>query len=125
SFCIQALELHRPRKESARYRCKCHKSAIHQCETLAVEDASNFAVTKLGEAMARSPEARDDEQQAGIQAILRELPEDHPARQAHRAGADTTELTQLVDREDLLEKLNQAWQDWYMRRLRRQRLGSA
>ena len=30
-------------------------------------------------------------------------------------------LINLVDREDLAEKLNQAWQDWYTRRLLRQR----
>jgi hypothetical protein len=48
-----------------------------------------------------------------IQAILRELPEDHPAREAYRAGADPTRLITLVDREDLVEKLNQAWLDWY------------
>jgi hypothetical protein len=60
-----------------------------------------------------------------ILAILRELPEDHPAREAYRAGADATRLINLVEREDLVEKLNQAWQDWYTGRLHRQRLGSA
>lgn len=79
----------------------------------------------MGEGMARPREGRDDEQKAAIQAILCELPEDHPARQAYRAGADPIELTHLVDREDLVEKLNDAWLDWYTRRLRRQRLGSA
>lgn len=73
--------------------------------------------------MPKSTEARYDEQKAAIQAILRELPEDHPARQAYRAGADPIELTQLVDREDLVEKLNDAWLDWYSRRLKRQRAG--
>jgi hypothetical protein len=73
----------------------------------------------------RLHEARDDEQKAAIQAILCELPEDHPAREAYAAGADTIQLTYLVDREDLVEKLNQAWLDWYSRRLRRQRRGSA
>jgi hypothetical protein len=73
----------------------------------------------------RSHEARDDEEMAAIQAILCELPEDHPAREAYAAGADPIQLTYLVDREDLVEKLNQAWLDWYSRRLRRQRKGSA
>jgi hypothetical protein len=73
----------------------------------------------------RSHEARDDEEMAAIQAILCELPEDHPAREAYAAGADPIQLTYLVDREDLVEKLNQAWLDWYSRRLRRQRRGSA
>jgi hypothetical protein len=75
--------------------------------------------------MARPSEARDDEQRAAFQAILGELPEDHPAREAYRAGADPMRLINLVDREDLAEKLNQAWQDWYTRRLLRQRQGSA
>ena len=73
----------------------------------------------------RSHEARDDEEMAAIQAILCELPQDHPAREAYAAGADPIQLTYLVDREDLVEKLNQAWLDWYSRRLRRQRKGSA
>jgi hypothetical protein len=75
--------------------------------------------------MARSDEARDDEQTAAILAILGELPEDHPAREAYEAGADPIQLMSLVEREDLVEKLNQAWLDWYTRRLRRQRRGSA
>jgi hypothetical protein len=70
--------------------------------------------------MARSREARDSER-AAIQAILGELPKDHPAREAYDAGADPTRLMNLVDREDLVEKLNEAWLDWYTRRLRLQR----
>ena len=75
--------------------------------------------------MARSQWARDDDARAAIQAVLRELPEDHPAREAYRAGADPTRLITLVDREDLVEKLNQAWLDWYSTRLRQQRAGGA
>lgn len=75
--------------------------------------------------MAGWNEARDDGARAAIQAILHELPEDHPAREAYRAGADPIRLINLVEREDLAEQLNQAWQDWYTRRLLRQRLGSA
>jgi len=76
--------------------------------------------------MARSHGAHDDnEARAAIQAILGELPEDHPAREAYRAGADPIRLINLVDREDLAEKLNQAWLDWYSTRLRQQRAGSA
>jgi len=71
--------------------------------------------------MARPTQVHDDEQRAAIQAILGELPKDHPAHEAYKAGADPIELTYLVDREDLVEKLNQAWLDWYARRLRRQR----
>ena len=71
--------------------------------------------------MARPNQAHDDEQRSAIQAILGELPRDHPAREAYEAGADAIELTHLVDREDLAEKLNQAWLDWYARRLQRQR----
>jgi hypothetical protein len=66
-------------------------------------------------------EARDNEERAAIQTILHELPESHPAREAYEAGADAIELMSLVDREDLAEKLNQAWLDWYSRRLQRQR----
>ena len=68
---------------------------------------------------------QDHEARVAIRAILRELPEDHPAWEADRAGADVTRLINLVEREDLVEKLNQAWQDWYTGRLQRQRLGSA
>jgi hypothetical protein len=75
--------------------------------------------------MARSQWARDDDARAAIQAVLRELPEDHPAREAYRAGADPTRLITLVDRDDLVEKLNQAWLDWYSTRLRQQRAGGA
>jgi hypothetical protein len=73
----------------------------------------------------RLHEARDDEQKAAIQAILCELPEDHPAREAYAAGADPIRIMYLVEREDLVEKLNQAWLDWYTRRLRHQRRSSA
>jgi hypothetical protein len=66
-------------------------------------------------------EARDEQERAVIQAILGVLPEDHPAREAYRAGADPIRLMSLVEREDLAEKLNQAWLDWYARRLRKQR----
>ena len=59
-------------------------------------------------------------QEAAIQAILAELPEDHPARAAYRAGAGTIQLTYLIDRDDLVERLNQAWLDWYSGRLRQQ-----
>lgn len=66
-------------------------------------------------------EARKDEQRAAIKAILSELPKSHPAREAYEAGADAIELMSLVDREDVAEKLNQAWLDWYSRRLQQQR----
>jgi hypothetical protein len=74
--------------------------------------------------MATPKEARDEDR-AAIYAILRELPEDHPAREAYRAGADPIRVMNLVEREDLVEKLNQAWLDWYSRRLRRQRWANA
>jgi hypothetical protein len=70
-------------------------------------------------------EARDEEEAAAIHAILNELPDDHPAREAYRAGADPIRLMNLVECEDLVEKLNQAWLDWYSRRLRRQRRTSS
>lgn len=70
--------------------------------------------------MPRPLEAHDAEERAAIQTILGELPEDHPAREAYKAGADAIQLTYLVGRDDLVEKLNQAWLDWYARRLRRQ-----
>lgn len=65
-------------------------------------------------------DARNDEEQAAIRAILSKLPKSHPAREAHEAGADVIELMSLVDREDVAEKLNQAWLDWYSRRLHQQ-----
>jgi hypothetical protein len=71
--------------------------------------------------MPRSQRARDDEQRAAIGAILSELPDNHPARAAYRDGADAIALTYLVGREDLVEKLSQAWLDWYAERVRRAR----
>jgi hypothetical protein len=69
--------------------------------------------------MRRPQRARDDGQRAAIRTILSELPEDHPARRAYRRGADAIALTYLVDREDLAEKLNQAWLDWYTAQVQR------
>lgn len=69
--------------------------------------------------------ARNHEERAAIRAIVSELPENHPARAAYEAGADAIRLMSLVDREDLAEKLNQAWLDWYSRRLLMQRRASA
>ena len=60
---------------------------------------------------------RHETERATIDAILRELPDDHPARAAYEAGADAVRLMSLVDREDVAEKLNQAWLDWYSRRV--------
>ena len=75
--------------------------------------------------MATSHQTHNDGARDAIQAILHELPEDHPAREAYRAGADPIRLIDVVEREDLAEKLKQAWEDWYTRRLLRQRQGSA
>jgi hypothetical protein len=69
--------------------------------------------------------ARDHEERAAIEAIVSELPKNHPARAAYEAGADAIRLMSLVDREDLAEKLHQAWLDWYSRRLLMQRRASA
>ena len=63
-------------------------------------------------------ELGDDEERVAVQAILAELPPDHPAVGAYQAGADVIRVTLLVDREDLAEKLQRVWLDWYARRLR-------
>lgn len=68
--------------------------------------------------MTRPREASED---IALKSILGELPEDHPAREAYKAGVNPTRLMSLVEREDLVEKLNQAWLDWYTRRLLQQR----
>jgi hypothetical protein len=39
---------------------------------------------------------RDDDQREMIQAILGELPNDHPAREAYQAGAGPIQLMSLV-----------------------------
>jgi hypothetical protein len=70
--------------------------------------------------MRRPLSAHDEQERAAIREIVEQLPQDHPAREAHKAGADAITLTYLVDREDLVEKLTEAWLDWYSRRLRRQ-----
>lgn len=68
---------------------------------------------------------RDREGQAAIKAIVSELPKNHPARAAYEAGADAMRLMSLVDREDLADKLNQTWLEWYSRRLHQQRSAGA
>jgi hypothetical protein len=42
-------------------------------------------------------DAHDDQERAEILAILKELPQDHPAWAAHKEGADAIRLTHLVD----------------------------
>ena len=70
-------------------------------------------------------DARDEEARAAIRKIVGQLPKDHPAREAYEAGAGAIRLMSLVDRDDVAEKLNQAWLDWYSRRLLEQRKTSA
>jgi hypothetical protein len=65
-------------------------------------------------------DAHDDQERRQIAEILQELPEDHRARAALREGADAIALTHLVDkRQDLIDRLTQAWLDGYGRMLRR------
>jgi uncharacterized protein (UPF0297 family) len=70
--------------------------------------------------MSRAFDAHDDQERAEIRFILSALPYGHPARAAHRAGADAMTLTRLVDRQELVEKLTKAWLDGYNRKLRRE-----
>jgi hypothetical protein len=66
-------------------------------------------------------DAHDDQERAEIRAALGELSEDHPARTAHKEGADAIRLAHLVDgRKDLIDRLTRAWLDGYGRMLRRQ-----
>jgi hypothetical protein len=65
-------------------------------------------------------DAHDDQERSEIVEILRVLPEDHRAWRAHREGADAIALTHRVDkRQDLIDRLTQAWLDGYNRMLRR------
>ena len=65
-------------------------------------------------------DAHDDRERREILEVLKELPENHRAWRAHTEGADAIALTHLVDkREDLIERLTQAWLDGYGRMLRR------
>lgn len=63
---------------------------------------------------------RDAEEHAAIAAALAELPADHPARVAYEDHADTIRLTHLVGRQDLADRLAEAFLDGYdrMRRAR-------
>ena len=70
--------------------------------------------------MPRPFDAHDEEERAAIRGIVELLPPDHPARAAHKAGADAIRLSYLVESEELIEKLAQAWFDGYHRLLRRQ-----
>lgn len=58
---------------------------------------------------------RDAEEHAAIAAVLAELPADHPARIAYQDHTDTIQLTRLVDRQDLADRLAQAFVDAYYR----------
>ena len=65
-------------------------------------------------------DTRDAEEHAAIAAILAELPPEHPACIAYFLDhEDTIRLTHLVCREDLVDRLTQAWLDGYNRMLRR------
>jgi hypothetical protein len=56
------------------------------------------------------PDVRDEEEKAQVTRILSVLPEDHPARAAHRCGADTIRLSHLVaDRPQLVQSLVRAY----------------
>ena len=63
---------------------------------------------------------RRRDQRAAIREILSELPSDHPALAAYAAGADALVLMRLVGREELMEKLQAIWLEWYASRLRLQ-----
>lgn len=70
--------------------------------------------------MTKPFDAHDDEERGEILAVLRELPDDHPAWAAHKDGADALKLTHVVDgRKDLIDGLIQAWTNGYNRMLRR------
>jgi hypothetical protein len=65
-------------------------------------------------------DAHDDRERDEILEILKELPEEHRARRAHSEGADAIALTHLVDdRQDLIDRLTQAWLGGYGRMLQR------
>jgi hypothetical protein len=65
-------------------------------------------------------DAHDDHEREEVLKIVNELPEDHRARLAHRDGADAIALTHLVgERQDLVERLTQAWLAGYRRMLER------
>jgi hypothetical protein len=65
---------------------------------------------------------RDAEERAAIAAVLAELPADHAARIAYDDHADTMQLARLVDRQDLADRLAQAFVGGYTR-MRRARGG--
>ena len=65
-------------------------------------------------------DAHDDTERSEVREVLNELPEDHPAWQAHKVGADAIRLAHLVDgRKDLIERLTEAWLGGYRRMLSR------
>jgi hypothetical protein len=64
-------------------------------------------------------DAHDDQERAEIRAALQELPSDHKAWKALEEGVDAVALTHLVDnRQDLIDRLTQAWLAGYGRMLR-------
>jgi hypothetical protein len=71
--------------------------------------------------MATVFDAHDDRERAQIKAILSQLPEDHPAWDAHKGGADAISLTYLVGSKDMVAQLTRAWLEGYRRMLHRSR----
>jgi hypothetical protein len=79
-----------------------------------------FAMVAIVPLMNKLFDAHDDQERSEILEILKELPEDHRAWVAHREGSDAIALTHLVDkREDLIDRLTNAWLGGYGRMLRR------
>ena len=93
---------------------------LGELETLCVM-ACSYPGHEGGTMERRRPilDAHDDQEREEIRRILSELPEDHPARAAHKNGADAIALTYLVERKDHIYELTKAWLNGYERMLRR------
>jgi hypothetical protein len=64
-------------------------------------------------------DTRDAAEHAAVAAILAELPADHPACVAYAEHVDTIQLTHLVGRMDLADRLKEAYLDGYRQLLKR------
>ncbi len=73
--------------------------------------AAGRAASRLG------PVKLDPSDRKAIEAALSTLPSGHPARLALEQGADPVSLTRLVDEDELLRALEDAWYTAYRRRL--------
>jgi hypothetical protein len=88
------------------------------CKALYAKHLRVLLQARLDATYASRMKLNREETQAVLRA-LSVLPQDHPARAAFDKGADPVVLVQYLEREELIENLNEIWLAAYRRRLAR------